>query len=59
MDKKQFEIISSVGSVFLLTLLFAGVHQFMQENQQDGFVISIAAFIAVISVMGIKMATFE
>lgn len=59
MDKKQFEIISSVGSVVLLILLFIGVHQFMQESQQYGFIISIAAFVAVISLMGMKMATFE
>jgi hypothetical protein len=59
MNKKQFEIVSSVGSVILLIMLFIGVHQFMQGSQEYGFIASIAAFVIVVSMMGLKMAAIE
>ncbi|MDW7731044.1 MAG: hypothetical protein SCH66_01290 [Methanolobus sp.] len=58
MNKKQLEIISSVGSVTLLTLLFIVVHQTMQDMPQYqayGFVGALVIFIVVTSAIGLKI----
>ncbi|WP_406659960.1 hypothetical protein V7O66_08905 [Methanolobus sp. ZRKC3] len=59
MNKRTFEVVSSVGSVILLTALFIAVHQFMQESQAYGFITSIAVFVIVLSAVGMKMANIE
>lgn len=57
MNKKQLEIISSVGSVAFLTLMFIVVHQTMQDTQYQayGFVGALVVFILVSSAIGLKI----
>lgn len=58
MNKKEIEIISSVGSVVLLTILFILVHQTMQDMgpyQEYGFVGALVIFILVTSAIGLKI----
>ncbi|WP_406656419.1 hypothetical protein V7O62_11230 [Methanolobus sp. ZRKC2] len=57
MNKKQLEIISSVGSVVLLTVLFIIVHQVMQDTpyQAYGFVGALVVFIIATSAIGLKI----
>jgi uncharacterized membrane protein SirB2 len=56
MNKKNMEIISSVGSVVLLIVLFAVAHQMRNSMSQEyGFVGALVAFIIVISVVGLKL----
>ena len=58
MNKKELEIISSVGSVALLTILFILVHQVMQDTPQYqayGFVGALVVFIIVTSAIGLKI----
>ncbi len=58
MNKKELEIISSIGSVVLLTILFILVHQTMQDMQQlqeYGFVGALVVFILVTSAIGLKI----
>ena len=55
MNKKQLEIITSVGSVALLTVLFIVVHQVMEQYQAYGFVGALVIFIIVTSAIGLKI----
>lgn len=60
MNKKNLEIISSVGSVVLLVILFALSHQMRDSiSQEYGFVGSLVAFIVVMSVIGLKLNEME
>lgn len=56
MNKKNVEIISSVGSVVLLIVLFAAAHQMRNVvTQEYGFIAALVSFIAVISFIGLKI----
>lgn len=56
MNKKNLEIVSSVGSVVLLILLFGVAHQLKDSfSQEYGFIGALAVFIIVISAVGLKL----
>ncbi|MBN2110386.1 MAG: hypothetical protein JW705_04775 [Methanosarcinaceae archaeon] len=58
MNKKELEIISSVGSVLILTVFFILVHQSMQDMPQYqpyGFVAALVVFIIITSAIGLKI----
>ncbi|WMW22047.1 hypothetical protein RE476_11830 [Methanolobus mangrovi] len=56
MNKKNMEIVASVGSVVLLILLFAVAHQMRNSFPQEyGFIGSLVVFIIAISVVGLKL----
>ncbi|TGC10981.1 hypothetical protein [Methanolobus halotolerans] len=59
MNKKQLEIIYSIGSVALLTVLFILVHQTMQQHQEYGFMGALVAFIIITSLVGLKINQME
>ncbi|KXS43553.1 MAG: hypothetical protein AWU59_1036 [Methanolobus sp. T82-4] len=62
MNKKELEIVASIGSVILLTVLFILVHQTMQGMQQlqeYGFVGALVVFIIVTSAIGLKINQME
>lgn len=56
MNKKNMEIISSIGSVVLLMILFGATHQMGDMFPQEyGFIFSLVIFIVVMSVVGLKL----
>jgi hypothetical protein len=56
MNKKSLEIISSVGSVILLIIMFALSHQMRNViTQEYGFIFSLVVFILGMSVIGMKL----
>lgn len=56
MNKKNLEIISSVGSVVLLIILFGVAHQLRNSfSQEYGFIGALVVFIALLSVVGLKL----
>jgi hypothetical protein len=56
MTKKNLEIISSIGSVILLIIMFALSHMIRNSiNQEYGFIVSLVVFILVMSVIGLKL----
>jgi hypothetical protein len=56
MTKKNLEIISSIGSVVLLMLMFALSHMMRDSiTQEYGFIVSLVVFILVMSVIGLKL----
>ncbi|WP_340819286.1 hypothetical protein [Methanolobus sp. WCC4] len=56
MNKKNLEIISSVGSVVLLIILFAVAHQLRDSFSQElGFIGALTIFILVMSAVGLKL----
>ncbi|TQD23979.1 hypothetical protein [Methanolobus vulcani] len=56
MTKKNLEIISSVGSVVLLIIMFALSHMMRDSiSQEYGFIVSLVVFILVMSVIGLKL----
>ncbi|WP_209615040.1 hypothetical protein [Methanolobus bombayensis] len=56
MNKKNLEIISSVGSVILLIILFALSHQMENSiTQEYGFIGALVIFILVMSFIGMKL----
>ncbi len=56
MNKKNLEIVFSVGSVVLLIILFAASHQMRDSFPQEyGFIGSLVVFIIVMSVVGLKL----
>jgi amino acid permease len=59
MNKRNMEILSSVGSVILLTILFILVHQNIPQSQEYGFVAALVVFIVVVSLMGLKLTRME
>jgi hypothetical protein len=59
MNKRNAEIISSVGSVVLLAILFIIVHQYIPQSQEYGFVASLVIFIVVVSLVGLKLNRME
>lgn len=59
MNKRNVEIISSVGSVALLAVLFILVHQSIPQSQEYGFVASLVVFIIVVSLIGLKLTRME
>lgn len=56
MNKKNLEIISSIGSIILLIVLFALSHQMRGSiTQEYGFIGSLVVFIIVMSVIGLRL----
>ncbi|GEM_PF-1057249 len=56
MNKKNMEILSSVGSVVLLIILFAVAHQMRDSiSQEYGFIGALVVFIIAMSVVGLKL----
>lgn len=56
MNKKNLEIISSIGSVVLLMVLFAAAHRMRDIFPQEyGFIFSLVIFIVAMSVVGLKL----
>ncbi|AFV24368.1 hypothetical protein Mpsy_2164 [Methanolobus psychrophilus R15] len=53
------EILSSVGSVILLAILFILVHQNIPQSQEYGFVAALVAFVVVVSLIGLKLTRME
>jgi uncharacterized membrane protein YwaF len=59
MNKRNMEILSSVGSVILLAILFILVHQNIPQSQEYGFVAALGAFVVVVSLIGLKLTRME
>lgn len=59
MNKRNVEILSSVGAVALLTILFILVHQNIPQYQEYGFVASLVVFIVIVSLLGLKLTRME
>ncbi|MDY0385611.1 MAG: hypothetical protein RBT65_00490 [Methanolobus sp.] len=60
MNKKNLEIISSIGSVVLLVALFGVAHQMRGTFPQEyGFISSLVIFIVTMSVVGLKLNAMD
>ncbi|HJH29170.1 MAG TPA: hypothetical protein C5S51_05675 [Methanosarcinaceae archaeon] len=55
MNKKQFEIISAIGSVLIFVVLLVGVNVGGMVQKEYGFVAAMVIFVVIISVIGIKL----
>lgn len=56
MNKKQFEIISALGSVLIFVVLLVGVNVGGMVQKEYGFIAAMVIFVVIISVLGIKSA---
>lgn len=56
MNKKQFEIISAIGSVLIFVVLLVGVNVGGMVQKEYGFIAAMVIFVVIISVLGIKSA---
>ena len=54
MNKKQFEIISAIGSVLIFVVLLVGVNVGGMVQKEYGFIAAMVIFIVIISVLGIR-----
>ncbi len=59
MNKKIMEILSALGSVVLLVALFALVRANIPEYQGYGFVVSLAIFVILTSLIGLKLVSMK
>ncbi len=55
MNKKQFEIVSAIGSVLIFVVLLIGVNVGGMVQKEYGFVVAMVIFVLIISVLGIKL----
>ncbi len=55
MNKKQFEIVSAIGSVLIFVVLLIGVNVGGMVQKEYGFVAAMVIFVLIISVLGIKL----
>ena len=55
MNKKQFEIVSAIGSVLIFVVLLIGVNVGGMVQKEYGFVAAMVIFVVIISVLGIKL----
>ena len=54
MNKKQFEIISAIGSVLIFVVLLVGVNVGGMVQKEYGFIAAMVIFVVIISMLGIK-----
>ena len=54
MNKKQFEIISAIGSVLIFVVLLVGVNVGGMVQKEYGFIAAMVIFVVIISLLGIK-----
>lgn len=55
MNKKQFEIVSAIGSVLIFVVLLIGVNVGGMVQKEYGFVAAMVIFVLITSVLGIKL----
>ncbi|MGP8320836.1 MAG: hypothetical protein ACT6FE_00710 [Methanosarcinaceae archaeon] len=56
MNKKQMEIVSSIGSTLVFVVLLIGVNISGMMQKEYGFVGAMVVFVIIISLLGIKLA---
>ncbi|HJH32788.1 MAG TPA: hypothetical protein C5S50_11610 [Methanosarcinaceae archaeon] len=55
MNKKQLEIVSAIGSTLVFIVLLVGVNVSGMVHKEYGFIVAMAVFVILISVLGIKL----